>query len=460
MFVSRLRSLVSHPAFWTFGVWVLGIALRLEYTLRFNRPENFVYADMELYVSLAKRLLHSKAPLQPWDVTHPLGYPALMAFLMSGGGSLANVMIFQIVVSSLVPLAIGLLAVTAYGRRAGMLAVVFASLYFPFIEFGALFLSEIHFIFWMAIAFACFFGSIRARGRMRSLGLAAAGGLTLSIAIALKSVALLAALTFFAVEAIAIVVRPSSQGLPPLRQRLTRLKPWLLRCLVVALAAAPLLGTLARVCTRANRGNFCVTGNKVGADFLLGHYGRIADIEWPSDGRGPSFRFGSLSAHLRHYEHHAKVPFPLTDSAANKAEAWRWIKAHPVEAIVLSLDHVYDAFFGPALWPSHNHWSWMLGQVSQYLFLALLFVPTLFALREAGKGGLRAFLTSRTLLVFSPILSIAATVAIATGEIRYRIPFDMFFISIVAAYAVRDPADAGANTQPSPGAATATTDLR
>ena len=40
------------------------------------------------------------------------------------------------------------------------------------------------------------------------------------------------------------------------------------------------------------------------------------------------------------------MPFSMTDSAANEAEAWRWIGKHPGEAIVLSLDHIYDTFFG------------------------------------------------------------------------------------------------------------------
>ena len=110
---------------------------------------------------------------------------------------------------------------------------------------------------------------------------------------------------------------------------------------------------LARVCTRANDGKFCVTGNKMGADFLLGHYGRIADIEWVPEGHD-QFRFGSPRRLLRHYDAHARVPFSITDNAANTAEAWRWIGRHPGEAIVLSIDHIYDTFFGSSMWPTFN----------------------------------------------------------------------------------------------------------
>jgi hypothetical protein len=434
----RAHAILRHPALGVLLVYVLGIALRVNYTLSVHPPAAYVSSDMALYVSLAQRLAGSAAPLMPWDVTHPLGYPALLAFLISGGGSLARAADVHLVVSCLVPLAVGLLGLCTFGRRTALAAVAFASLYFPFIEYGALFLSEIHFIFWMALAFAAFFGAreLGARAAPRrgvALLLAAAGGLSLSFAIALKSVALLGALAFFAVDLLAqLVARPTGTT-----SRRARLQPWLLRAAVAGLAAAPLLIGLARVCTRANRGHFCVTGNKVGADFLLGHYGPIADIAWGPD-EGHDFQFGSPSSYLRHYERHLRVPFPMTDNAANSAEAWRWIFAHPFEGLVLSLDHVYDTFFGVTMWPSFNTGSWTYANLSQYAFVVLLFIPAVLACARIAKRGARAFLTSRTALVLSPILALAVTVAIATGEVRYRIPFDIFFIAIACALAVGD----------------------
>ena len=47
-------------------------------------------------------------------------------------------------------------------------------------------------------------------------------------------------------------------------------------------------------------------------------------------------------------------------------------------------------------------------------------------------------MTSRTALVLAPVVALTITVAIATGEVRYRIPFDVFFIVIACAYASRD----------------------
>jgi hypothetical protein len=415
-------------------VFVFGVLLRADYILRTHVPENFIHSDMKLYVDLAHRLGNSGAPLGPADVTHPIGYPALLSWLITNGGSYARAGMFQLLIASLVPLALGVLGLATFGRRTALLAVAVASLYFPFIEYGALFLSEIHFIFWLTLAFAAFFGALEVRRRAVSLALAAGGGVCLSIAIAMKSVALPAAVAFFGMHALALVVARRPEGSP----WHAPLGPWLARAGVAIGGAAPLLAVLTRVCTRANDGKVCVSGNKMGSDFLLGHYGRIADIEWMGDsGRG--FRFGSPSSWLRHYEDHVQVPFSMTDGAANKAEAWRWIFAHPFDALVLSLDHVWDTFFGSGMWPTaFGLPNWQFAHLSQYFFVLALFVPAALACVLIARRGLRALVTSRTVLVLSPIAALIVVVAIATGEVRYRIPFDIFFIVVACALVTGD----------------------
>jgi hypothetical protein len=434
----RVHTILRHPGVGVALAYLVGVALRVKYTIDIHPPEAFVSSDMSLYVSLARRLLAAGGPEGPWDVTHPLGFPAFLAFLLSGGGSLARAAHVQLVVSCLVPGAVGLLGAAAFGRRAGLLAVVFASLYFPFIAYGALFLSEVHFTLWLALAFAGFLGAIGTRRRAVSLALAAGGGLALSLAIAMKNVGLLAALAFFATEGVALVLaRPTAGAHPPSSSWGTRLRPWALRAAVAAAGAAPLLVAQTKICTRANGGHFCFAGNKPAADFLLGHYGRIEGLDWqPYDGH--PFGFGSPGAVLRHYEGHPKVAWVIADNAANAAEAWRWIGAHPYDAVVLSFDHIFDTFFGSAMWPSFGDPSWREAHLFQYVFIALLFVPTLLGTARVARGGARAFLTSRLALVVSPIGALAITVAIATGEVRYRVPFDVFFIVIACAYATRE----------------------
>ena len=210
----RVHAVLKHPGVVPALVYLVGIAFRVAYTVEFHRPEKFVSSDMSFYVDLARRLLDQNGPVGPWDVTHPLGYPAFLALMLSHGGSLAQAGYGQLVVGCLVPGAVGLLGAAAFGRRTGLLALAVASLYFPFIEYGSLFLSEIHFTLWLALAFAGFLGAIGARRRAVSLALAAAGGLALSVAIAMKNVGLLAALAFFAVDGVALLLaRPGDRSL-------------------------------------------------------------------------------------------------------------------------------------------------------------------------------------------------------------------------------------------------------
>src|SRR5262245_6994728 len=129
-----MRAVLRNPFLWVILVYVTGIGLRVGYTLHVQPPESFITQDMQVYVNLAKRFAEMNGPAMPWDVTHPMGYPALLALLTTGGGSLARVVAVQIVVSSLVPLAVGALGLVAFGRKTGLLAIVFASVYFPFID--------------------------------------------------------------------------------------------------------------------------------------------------------------------------------------------------------------------------------------------------------------------------------------------------------------------------------------
>jgi peptidoglycan/LPS O-acetylase OafA/YrhL len=95
--------------------------------------------------------------------------------------------------------------------------------------------------------------------------------------------------------------------------------------------------------------------------------------------------------------------------------------------------------FGPVMWPTmNNSKTWTLAAASQFAFILLLFVPTVLALARVTRRGLRRALVSRTALVFAPIAALMLTVTLATGEVRYRIPFDAFFITIACAYLVGD----------------------
>jgi hypothetical protein len=402
-------------------IYVVGVALRLDYTLIFHPPTKFVVSDMDMYVRMSREVRRAGVRL-PWQVTHPLGFPFLLAWAQGPQLSLERATWVQLGAGLLVPPAAGLLGASAFGRRTGFAAAAFASLYSPFLECGALFLSEIHFILLLALTFAAFLSATRATG-WRALAFAFLGGVALSLSLAMKAVVLPAAMCFAAVYGLGLYLAPAK----------SRRAGWRVPAMVLAavVGALPLVVQLARVCTRANGGGFCVAGNKSGADLLLGHQGRFALIQW--DNPTYTVQFGSPGAYLRHYDGIVHVPFPIYDGSANVAAAWGWTKAHPFEAFVLTFDHVYDAFFGAVMWPSDDGNGWMWAHLAQPIFLCCLLLPTLFVLFRLSRRGLRALLVSRTVLVLSPVIGLVATLMLATGEVRYRIPFDLFFIVVACA---------------------------
>lgn len=420
------------PVMWVGLVFLLGVVARYNYTFKLHPPTQRVVSDMGLYVRLAREL-RSKPdfPSVPAAVTHPLGFPRLLSVALAPDGSWGRAIQLQFLFSALVPLAIGLLGWAAFGRKTGLAAVAAASAYFPFIDYGALFLAEIHFIFWLALTFAAFFVAIKARVRWHAVLSALGGGVALSMATSMKAVAIPAAVMFLCAVSLGAILGLRGAAR---RQRLGHLA---LLGAVVLLGAMPLLTKMAKVCTTANRGSFCIVGNKAGSDFLLGHYGRYGAIKWGFDADHNYFEFGSPASLLRRLEEKAEVPFAMTDGAANTAEAWRWIRQNPGQAIVLSLNHVYDAFFGIAAWPTSepgsDNW-WFLGHLFQFLFVVFLFLPVVVSLARLWRGGgARGLLTSTTAYALAPVAALIVTVMIATGEVRYRIPFDIFFIAVVCA---------------------------
>jgi 4-amino-4-deoxy-L-arabinose transferase-like glycosyltransferase len=417
----------KRAVFWVAFVYLVGVVIRGVYTFVARPPEMSIFSDMKLYVHFA-RTLQAKGllSLQPWDVTHPLGFSLLLSWILPKSGSHFAATLLQFAVSCLTPLAVGCLGAAAFGRMTAAVCVVLASLYFPFIEFGALYLTEIHFMFWMALGFAALLAATASSRRWRAILWALAGGFCLSVAVTMKALALPAGLAFFGVYGVGVVLRRSELTLK------RRVETWLLIAFVALLGALPVTGSHTALCTNANRGNFCIAGNKSTADFLLGHCGKVGTIRWRGDS-GHEFLFGSPGAHLRHYDGSVEVPFFVYDGPANSRAAWRWISAHPGQSIVLSLNHVYDSFLGVSVWPSYGLPTWAWADLFQLLFVGFLLFPTAMAFRRKSGFGWRALLCSRVFVVFSPVLGLIVTLLIATGEVRYRIPFDIFFMVVAGA---------------------------
>ncbi len=432
---------------WLAGfAFVFGVVVRIAYILLLHDPRAHIYSDMQFYCEIGERLSRSDYLAGPGDVTHPPAMGAVICFFNSHGGTLANwfdkklvaaggfvtppgkyqtlrsrltnMVVLQLLLSILAPLAIAMWARAMFDWRAAWMALGVASVYFPFIDYFGYFLAEGYVILLIPLILGLIAFAARAKEMRTAILLSLAAGVLWSVGMAFKLVLLPGVLAFLLVMVVMWEHRPTWRRSAAL-------------LLAIFIGATPLMVVVSNHATHANIGKRVLVSSKNGADFLLGHYGRIRGIYWRDPNRAApmDFRFGSPSSVQRGYSEVATVNFTMTDSVANKAAAWKWIGEHPFDAFVLSCEHVYDAFLNGIPWPSSSTQFVSLAQFFHFLYAVFLFVPSMLAIALVWKDrGLLAVLRSTEFLIACPLLGVAASVFATIGELRYRIPWDAAFI--------------------------------
>lgn len=408
-FLRKLVGLIGRfPLLAALPIYLWGVFWRIDHVLSKHDPRSTVFSDMSMYVSIARRLADPNYVMTQYDVTHPPATSWLFAQFYARDASFFELTLLQITVASLIPLAVGWLAWIAFDERCAAWSIVISSCYFYHIEFAGFFLAEVYMMLLIPLCMASYLTAVSARSLAGRLGFAILAGLLFLIAVAFKTVAGPALAGFYAVH-----------WLFTTGQR----RPRTLALVVMVLSTLPGLAVIGQRCTQANGGKFCLPSNKSAADFLLGHYDRVASIQWTDA------TFGSPSALQHGYSASPKVPFSITDHEQNMQAAWKWIDEHKLEAAVLSVQHVFDMFAPNAPWPTIWTAEWPIAQAQMYLFVIFLIWPSMLLLFDIGTvQGPMAVLRSTELALASVLAGVSLGVFIATGEPRYRLPFDCVFI--------------------------------
>jgi len=361
-----------------------------------------------MYVGVARKLAIPGYELIRTDVTHPPATSWLIAQFYQLDPTLFGVTVFQVVVASLIPLAVGALGWVAFDQRCAAWAVGISSCYFYHVEFAGFFLSEVYMMLLIPACMACYLLATSATTGFRRWTFAILAGLVFLVAVAFKTVAGPALAGFFAVHWLLTTGKR---------------KPKTLALLGMVLSSAPGFALISRRCTDANGDKFCLQSNKSASDFLLGHYDRVSSIQWTDA------TFGSPAAVQHGYSLVRSVPFSITDKEQNMAAAWDWIFTHKLQASVLSFEHVFDLFAPNAPWPTIWMPEWPVAQAHMYLFIAFLIWPSCLLLFDiATVNGPLALLRSIEFAIACLLVGVSLGVFIATGEPRYRLPFDCAFI--------------------------------
>lgn len=395
--------------------FLCGAVWRGLYVLKFHDIRSHADSDMRMYLNLAKKFATPGFVPKIDDITHPPATAMLFSWFYRHDETYQSLAYFQTVITCLVPLAVAAFALAVFDRRTATWALIVSSLYFPFIDYGGYFLSEVYMILLNPLTAALFIASAKQKTIPRVVAVGLVAGVAFWVSMAFKMVAFPAMLGFCSLYW--LFSRDASRKFKTIA------------VLTLFLGAAPGTIALSARCTKANEGHFCLVSNKSPADFLLGHYGRIQSLTWKVPSINYHVSFGNPSAYQHGYRETPTVAFKLTDGPQNNAAAWGWIRTHRIEALVLSIEHVYDTFCGGLPWPSIADAVWPASEGFHFIYLVFLLVPSLtLCLDVIRRQGLRKFLESRELLVLSLVFGLVAAVAAATGEPRYRIPYDSVFI--------------------------------
>lgn len=409
-FWHKLKELVRRwPILAALPAWLAGVAWRWEHVYDSHDPRATIYSDMHVYIGTARRIANETYHLVPLDVTHPPAASWMFSQFYKADPSFYSLMIFQFVISALIPLAVGFLAWVAFDQRSAAWSIAFSSGYYYYVEYAGFFLSEIYMMFLIPLTMALYLLAVRAKTKKVTIAFALLAGVFFFIGIAFKTVAAPAVLGFC--------------GIHWLLTKGPTLKTKTIALVTLCLATLPGVYVMSQRCTEGNQGKFCLTSNKTAADFLLGHYDRIHSLKWTDS------QFGSPASQQHGYEHVPQVGFSITDSQANFQTAWDWISGSPKEALVLSVQHIYDLMSPNAPWPTIWTPEWPVAQAWMYFFLLFMIYPSGLLLFDITRSsGPAAMFRSIEFAIISILFGVMIAVFIATGETRYRLPYDCAFI--------------------------------
>lgn len=320
--------------------------------------------------------------------------------------------------SCLVPPLLGLISLRLFDRKVAAAVFLVSCLYFPLWEYFGYFISEGPFIFTQLAAFLLLVLSLQSKSGRGALAWGLAGGIALGACAVIKSCALFSAALVFA---LLIYYRCRHQFR-------------IAHTAVGALIGLSLILTPVSIrATRMNEGRFLLIANDAPRTFLLGHQGR-AGLTWWLDGpRNFHMNFSNPSATQHGYGEIKEYHFGPYESKPNYQAAWSWIGNNPLEALLLSIEHVFDMFAIALPWPGYFRpyagWTIFFNE----FFIALILFPALIHLLRVGK---KLFQRDPQVagdgIVAAAALSIYLLAFIFLGEGRYRICFDGFMMMLAA----------------------------
>jgi 4-amino-4-deoxy-L-arabinose transferase-like glycosyltransferase len=405
-------------AFKTIALLVMGAGVlwREYYILWAHRPAANIVGDAANYCRLALRLAHGDADQTAYDCIYPPGNSIYLGLLHRLSGDWTAAAGASLALCLLVPLLVFWLARQLASERVAYLSLAISSLYFPFIDYGGYFMAETPFTVLLLLG-GCLWVRARTREQAGSVATwAFAAGAVIGIAATFKGFALLVALALLGVSVLDAWLSA--------RRRLLLVPA--MAMLGMALAIAP---AAMRASVLVGKPTLISTNGAV--NVLLGHYDeRVQRLRF-IDPAGHATFVQSPTLHQLGARGTATFRFAQYDQDRCMSAAWAWIGAHPFDAALRSVEHVFDLYVGTLPWPPYIASPRPLVTFFEKASLLFVTIPALLMVVTLTWRRSRADLAALAFLAL-PIVCLWVTVFLASSEPRYRVPFDGFAIILAA----------------------------
>ena len=397
-----------------------GVAWRFQHTLVYSPPSRNLVADMKVISDQAHRLMEPNLIFGPDFSFFPPGLLYFLSALYSSDPSGELSVLVQFTLSLLIPFAVGGLALQCFGKKVAVWSFLIASFYFPFLDYASFYLPEIYVMLFVPIFFACFLRAAESKPVSNALLFGVFAGVFLALLEIFRS--------YFIVSGFCLLL-----SFLCLYRRLPLSRRFLLSAAVAVPAYFGLLFS-ANHC-RMVTGQVCIGSHTVGANFLMGHLGRGGLFQWNDAKTGYIAQFKNPSAVQRGRSDDQVLNFAVNDDPANIDHTLPELGLSPLNFVCRSFEHVVDSFLSSYPWPNIGGPDFLYGMWFHYFFLVFLLFPSIFLLRDKGRGApLRQLFNSQEGLMLSFILGFVLVCLLGTGEARFRIPLDTLFIILAAAF--------------------------
>lgn len=379
---------------WPLLLLTCGLIIRIGYAVYGPALNEQVWSDMKIYAGISDKISRGI-----WEENHffqSIGYPLFISLLrkiVEPVGFLLNYI--QAVCSFFTLIFMYRLTLESMGRKVALGALLIGTLHLPWILYANFALPET--IFTTLLASCAWLSNQIVKSEKPSIFACIAFGLLFIMAFWLKGTHVFwAPLFLFTLVAV---------------KKKQALRPVMIIGTVMALGLA---------------GHGFLTYKKIGKIQLSASAGGLNFVEGKctskknSDSAGYSWQ-SPLYYQLGMHEE-KKWNRPFTDSGYYMKQGLQCIQKDPF-VLIQSFESIPYLFFGNVMWPFNQKPVARYTRLHELFFAIFLIVGLIsFLTRERNATNLIIWLL--------PVLSIFLTVYIFKSEIRYRVPFDVWFIPI------------------------------